>query len=102
MKRTCENPGTDSIMQRSLTCGFSLLIAAFVIFFAGMGAAAATKSEEGQGYFGAVERLWQWLSGRAEPGGFRFGVNIGGPTLVYEIDTRDREQTSEIDPGLRD
>ena len=32
MKRTCEDPGADSIMQRSLTCGFSLLIAAIVIF----------------------------------------------------------------------
>jgi len=102
MKRTCEDPGTDSIMQRSLTCGFSLLIAAIVIFFPGMAASAATKSEEGQGYFDAVERLWQRLSGSAEPGGFRFGVDVRGPIFVYEIDTRDREQTSEIDPGLRD
>jgi hypothetical protein len=87
MKRTCEGLGTDSIMQRSLTCGFSLLIAAIVIFFAGMGASAATTSEEGQGYFAAVERLWQRFSGSTEPG-FRSGVEVGGNTLVYQIDTR--------------
>jgi hypothetical protein len=58
--------------------------------FAGVGASAATKSEEGQGYFAAVERLWQRLSGRAEPEGFRFGADIGGTILVYEIDTGER------------
>jgi hypothetical protein len=86
MKRTCEDPGTDSIMQRSLTCGFSLLIAAMVIYLAGMGASAATKSEEGEGYIAAAEQLWQRLSGATEPG-FRFGAGLGGNTLVYEIDT---------------
>jgi len=70
MKRTCEDPGTDSFMRRALTCGFSLLIAAIVLFFAGMGASAATKSEGGQGYFAAVERLWQRLWAARNPEAF--------------------------------
>jgi hypothetical protein len=90
-------------MRRLLTCGFSLLIAAIVIFFANMGASAATKSEEGQGYIHAVERLWQWLSGSAEPGGFRFGVNVRASMLVCAIDTRNREQRlkSMTEPSMR-
>jgi hypothetical protein len=50
-------------MQRFLAdfvvCGFSLLLAAMVIFLANIGASTVAKSENTvQGYFPTAQRLW--------------------------------------------